>query len=185
MVDRDAIAHDHVAADVLQPLGILQQARITRDRGQEPLGQEAYALRLLGRRLMHPAFKCERIHLPEQLGCGSHHKARKARGFIVTGDQTPKLAVDDDGNRKRGAHPHVAKIFDMHRRHGSGDRHGQIERLHDAPDRRKQRGRSAGHIGDDAKGVAKVKGPSLHRECQRQENAVLENCRLRSRSNRR
>ena len=47
MVDRNAIAHDHIAADVLQPLGILQQIWITRDQGQEPLGQEAYALRLL------------------------------------------------------------------------------------------------------------------------------------------
>ena len=94
--------------------------------------------------------------------CRGAQRIRQYLGAVmVTGEQSPKLAADDYGNRKRGAHTHIVQIFDVDRRNRAQCAHGQIQSVAIHRHAGLDRNRFRLDIADDAETIAQVKRARL------------------------
>ncbi|MNE31799.1 hypothetical protein D3C80_1253830 [compost metagenome] len=71
----------------------------------------------------------QREELAEHLGRHPLPHGQRARRIVMAGDHPPQLAVDDDRNRHRRAHTHVAQVLAMDGRDAAQVRVGEIERF--------------------------------------------------------
>ena len=121
----------------------------------------------LGLGLAHlaPAQRVEmhREELAQHLGRRTLGHAQHLGLVMVTGDQPPQRALDDDRDRHRGGDAHIAQIFAMHRRHAAQMRIGQIQRLAQRALHRHHRHRGIVHIADHPDRVAQIQRPRLLR----------------------
>ncbi|MNE03254.1 hypothetical protein D3C80_957490 [compost metagenome] len=111
----DAVGRYGVGEDVCEPVRILQQGFVRRHGAQQLIGNIPSATFVLDGLLTFAAFQAHGEHLGEQLADRPPLEGGASRGVVMAGEQTPELAVHDDGNRQRGADTHVLEILDVDR----------------------------------------------------------------------
>ncbi|MNS68969.1 hypothetical protein D3C72_1022710 [compost metagenome] len=111
----DAVGRYGMGEDVCEPVRILQQGFVRRHGPQQLIGNIPSATFVLDGLLTFAAFQAHGEHLGEQLADRPPLEGGASRGVVMAGEQTPELAVHDDGNRQRGADTHVLEILDVDR----------------------------------------------------------------------
>ena len=106
-------------------------------------------------------------HLPEQLGRGPACERDMVRRVVMAGEQSPELALAQNGHRHRGRDAHVLQVFDMDRRDAAQDAHREVEGLSLAIELRLDRGGLRIDVGNDAQPVALIENPRLARNVGR------------------
>src|SRR3954471_13810788 len=100
-------------------------------------------------------------HLSEQFGRGPACERDMMRRVVVAGEQSPELALAQNGYRHRGRDAHVLQVFDVDRRDAAQDAHREVEGLSLAVELWLDLGGLRIDVGNGAQPVAFVENPRL------------------------
>ena len=91
---------------------------------------------------------------------------------MMTANEAPELAVDDDGNRHGGHGAHVVHVLQVNGRDTAHDAHRKIKLGGWLTREPNQGGRHVTGVRDDADGVLHIKRPRLRRNISKRKTQV-------------